>query len=325
MSDVFSGLHPAIREWAERIDELSASLPDLNSADARARRAAERKLSDDLARQFTAPCAPGVHIIDESVRAGARSLRIRRYLPSGIDTPAPTQIALHGGGFVSGTIEELVNDRLLTSRAAGARIQVISLDYRLAPEHPYPAAVDDTIALLDILRTQPERFDVDIERIGIGGASAGGSIAASTTLHLRDRSDDALVHQHLEVPALILSPFGASAEEYAHGFGLEGHERLVDSYVGRARPIPVFAEPLKAPALAGLPPAFIQAAEHDPLRDAALAYAQHLRDAGVAVTAKVGRGHVHGSPSLTATFEPARTWQRRAARMLREAYHPVSH
>jgi acetyl esterase len=235
--------------------------------------------------------------------------------------PAPTELFLHGGGFVSGSIDETINDRLLTARAHSAGVQIISVDYRLAPEHPYPAAIADVIALLDELLREPALHQIDLDRVGIAGASAGGGIAAGAALALRDRGDSILSYQSLEVPALALQLFGASGREYAEGFGVEDYDEVRALYVA-AGADDVYVEPLFAADLAGLPVTFIQVAEHDPLRDGGIIYAERLRAAGVATTLEIGHGHVHGSPGLTATFAAARDWQRRSAIAARHAYHP---
>lgn len=319
-------LDPAIEAWTARIAELSTTLPDLANDDPRLRRAAERQLSDALAREFTSPPPPHVRITTELVDTRLGPLRIRRYLPRDIALPAPSEVFLHGGGFISGSIDELINDGLLAGRAAAADIQIIALDYRLAPEHPYPAAVDDVTALLDALCEESARFDVDVERLGIGGASAGAGIAASATLHLRDGGGPALIHQSLEVPAVTLVAFGASSVDYAHGFGLDGYYASTGSYVGAHGRDAEYAQALFASNLEGLPPAHVHVAEYDPLRDAGIAYAERLREAGVPALVDVGAGHVHGSPGLTATFAAARAWQRRSAAAARRAYHrPLDH
>jgi acetyl esterase len=314
-------LDPAIVTWAMRTAELSRSLPGLTSADFPTRRAAELILSDTLAQEFAQETDPSVTIEEGAILTSAGGMRMRRYVPESVSAPAPTQVFLHGGGFVSGSVDEVINDRLLTHRAHLAGIQIISIDYRLAPEHPYPDPVDDAIAAVDALRHEPERYGVDVSKIGIGGASAGAGIAASAVLHLRDRGDHALVHQALEVPALALAPYGASAVQYAHGYGLDGFESLGDLVLVGEHRTEVNAQPLLTPDLSGLPPTFIQVAEHDPLRDGGIAYGDRLRDAGVVCEVNVGRGHVHGSPGLTATFALARSWQQRAVDALRAAYH----
>lgn len=313
---------PAILAWAERITDLSRALPELESEDMDARRKAERRLSDALATEFCDPPAPGVCIRDDMVDAPAGPLGLRRYRPDGLPPAAPTEVFLHGGGFVSGSVHELINDRLLTARARRAGIQVISVEYRLAPEHPYPAAVHDTVATIDLLRDEPERFGVDATRLGIAGASAGAGIAASASLLLRDRGEVGLVHQSLEVPAVALEAFGPSSLRFARGYGLDGYEKAIGLYLGERRgPRVAAAQPVFVSDLTGLPPTFIQVAEFDPLRDGGLEYGERLRAAGVPTAVHVGAGHVHGSPGLTATFPPARAWQRRSAAAARLAYH----
>ncbi|WP_156122645.1 alpha/beta hydrolase fold domain-containing protein [Microbacterium hominis] len=323
MSTASANVAPAILAWASRITELSPMLPGLRSDDLRQRRAAERHLSDALALEFCDPPAPGVAIVDDAVRTETGTLTVRRYLPDDLPESAPTEVFLHGGGFISGSVHEIINDRLLTTRARIAQIQVISLDYRLAPEHRYPAAVDDAVATIDVLRREPRRFGVDASRIGIAGASAGAGIAASAALCLRDRGDAFLVHQSLQVPAVALEPFGPSSLEFAEGFGLDGYAQLRALYLTDDHELSTtHAQPVFAADLSGLPPTFIQVAEFDPLRDAGIAYGERLRDAGVPTVIQIGTGHVHGSPGLTATFPPARAWQRRSATTARLAYHP---
>lgn len=315
-------LDPGILAWAARIEQHAEQLPALRSSDLALRRQAARRLSDLLAEEFTEPAPSSVEITTSWIDGPAGPLELRRYRPAGLPSPAPTQLALHGGGFTSGTVHELLNDRLLAARALAAGIQVVALGYRLAPEHPYPAAVDDTIHALRVLTTEagPSRFDVDPGRLGIAGNSAGGGIAASAVLHLRDAGDLQLVHQALEVPAVSLTPSGDSATRYARGFGLDDAEALVPLYLGGPRAADAYASPLEADDLSGLPPTLIQVAEHDPLRDAGLAYGRRLVEAGVSTMTWIGRGHVHASGGLTAVMAGAREWQAVQATALREAY-----
>jgi acetyl esterase len=315
-------LDPAILAWAARIEEHAEHLPALRSSDLALRRQAARRLSDLLAEEFTAPAPPSVEITTSWIDGPAGPLELRRYRPDGLPAPAPTQLALHGGGFTSGTVHELLNDRLLAARAVAAGIQIVALGYRLAPEHPYPAAVEDTIHALRVLTSEagPSRFDVDPGRLGIAGNSAGGGIAASAVLRLRDSGDVRLVHQALEVPAVSLTPSGDSATRYARGFGLDDAEALVPLYLGGVRAADAYASPLEADDLSGLPPTLIQVAEHDPLRDAGLAYGRRLVEAGVPTMTWIGRGHVHASGGLTAVMAGAREWQAVQATALRAAY-----
>jgi acetyl esterase len=313
-------LDPGIRAWAQRIEEHSARLPALRSPQLHLRRHAQTMLSDLLAKEFTTPAPPGVRITAKWIEAPTGLLELRQYRPDGITDRAPTQLALHGGGFTSGTVRELLNDRLLAARALAAGIQVIALDYRLAPEHPYPAAVDDTVYALSTLATSPDRLGIDPDRLGIAGNSAGGGIAASAVLRLRDTSDLRLVHQALEVPAVSLTPTGESARRYAVGFGLDDASELGALYLGPNVPADPYSSPLQVEDLSGLPPTLIQVAEHDPLRDMGLAYGRRLADAGVPTVTWLGEGHVHASGGLTAVVPAAREWQRIQASALRDAY-----
>ncbi len=314
-------LHLAILRWAERIEEIATGLPDLAAPPSAARRRAALILSDALAAEFTLPVPEGVRIDDIALDGDGPSLRARRFRPSALGSaPAPTQLFLHGGGFIGGTIDETLNDRICAARALDAGIQIVSLEYRLAPEHTYPAAAHDAISALTALRHDR---GVDAERLGIGGNSAGATIAASAAILLRDDDAPPLHHVDLEVVPAALRPVGDSAKEYRAGFGLDDADSLAVAYLGTAAALddlPHAASPLDVDDLGGLPPTLIMVAEHDPLRDSGVAYAGRLRDAGVDVTEHVGRGHLHGSPGLTAALPIARDWQRRHADALRVAY-----
>ncbi|WP_294179722.1 alpha/beta hydrolase [uncultured Schumannella sp.] len=298
---------PALLAWTAKLHDFSRDLPDLRSSDPARRRAAEHILSDLIAVEVTADASEPVATIELEIPTAAGPLFARRYRPLGAG-PLPTQLFLHGGGFVAGSAREIVNDRVLRSRAAASGVQFISLEYRLAPEHPYPAAVEDAIAAIDWLRTSPVDLDIDASRLGVGGISAGGGVIASALVRRRAEGRWMPVHQLLEVPAVSLTAVGASAVDYATGFGLEGLENLRDLYVG---PVPAdpFASPLDLDDLSGMPRTLIMTAEFDPLRDAAEAYATRLREAGCDVSAARGSGHMHGSLALTATFAAALTWQ----------------
>jgi acetyl esterase len=308
-------LDPATIAWCQRIGELTRRLPALRSTDLPKRRAAERTLSDMIAEEFTAEPVTPVSTLDLEIPTRSGPLFARRYRPAG-PGPLATQLFLHGGGFIGGTARELVNDRLLRARTAATGIQFISLDYRLAPEHPYPAAVNDTIAALDWMRRTAAPLEIDSRRIGIGGVSAGAGVVASTLLRLRDEGRPLPVHQVLEVPAVSLNPIGDSAVEFSTGYGLEDLEQLRDLYVG-TMPIDAYASPLELSDLSGMPRTLVMTAEFDPLRDGAEAYAARLEAAAASVILVRGEGHLHGTPSLTRSFAGAREWQRRVADELR--------
>lgn len=310
-------LSPEIREWIQRIRELSATLPDLESHDMAARRRAQRELSDLLAVEFTAPVPDGVEIDDLVVAGGTGPRRARRFRPASAIGAMPTMLWLHGGGWTGGTIDEILNDRLCADRALRSGVQVVALEYRLAPEHPFPAPVDDAIRALSDLRERADELGVDADRLGIGGNSAGATIAATTALRLRDAGEP-LHHQALEVLPAALRVVGDSMHRRLRPAERAGIEHLAGLY--RADASLAEASPLDAPHHRGLAPALILAAEYDPLRDGAIAYADSLREAGTPVVLHIGLGHDHASPGLTGRWEGARDWRDVFVHELADAY-----
>ncbi|THG29600.1 alpha/beta hydrolase [Naasia lichenicola] len=306
--------------WIARIDEISPGLDGIFSPDPAVQREAARRLSDLLAVEFTLPVPDGIAIEDFTIDGPGGQLRMRRYRPMAASGQLPTQLWLHGGGFYAGTMEELLNDRLCAHRAAETGVQQFSLEYRLAPEHPYPAPVLDAEAAIDALIGDHERFGVDPTRLGIGGNSAGAAIAASTALRLRDRGDVPLIHLDLEVPPTSLPPVGASARDYAVGFGLDQIELIMGMYAGPDGPADPYISPLDVPDLTGLPPTLVMVAEHDPLRDSGIQFAERLEAAGVPVVLIEGAGHLHGTPGQTAASVRALDWQLEHAHEVALAY-----
>jgi acetyl esterase len=313
-------LDPGIRSWIARIEEIAPTMPGLVSRDPVVLRAAALELSDRLAVEFTLPVPDGVEIDDAVVDGPGGELRIRRYRAAGADGPVPSVLWLHGGGFYAGSTHEILNDRLLARRTLDSGVQHLSVDYRLAPEHPYPAQVDDAIAALAAVAADPVRFGVDPARLGIGGNSAGAAIAASTSLRLRDEGGPHLHHVDLEVPPTALRPVGDSASDFAVGFGLDEMALIASMYVGPDGPADGYASALDVADLAGLPPHLIMVAEYDPLRDSGVQYAERLRAAGVGAELYVGAGQLHGSPGQTAASPGAAAWQREHSRLLAIAY-----
>jgi acetyl esterase len=313
-----------VREWIADARRLRAQAVDLGSADATVRRRAARELSDRLAAVYTAPAPGGVAIDECSIVADqGRTIRVRRYRPAEARGSWPTQIWLHGGGFVTGAVDELVNDRLCAARSAATGVQLLSVEYRLAPEHAYPAQLDDVVAVFD-WAVSDRSLGADPTRVGIGGNSAGGTIAASAALRIRDTRPSTLIHVLLEVPQLTFEPFGVSAIAFDLN---EGPLAPGDADLGRdvrqAYLPPAAADRYAVPLdadLGGSPPTLVLTAEFDPLRDAGEEYATRLRDAGVPATSIRGRGHLHGSCSLTARWDGARQWQASAAESMLHAY-----
>lgn len=313
-------LDPGIIRWIRRLEELSPGIPGIDSPDPAVQRVAARALSDLLAAEFTLPIPRGIDIDEFELAGPAGPLQMRRYRPSEAVAALPSQLWLHGGGFYAGTYEEILNDRLCARRVLESGVQLFSLEYRLAPEHPYPAPILDTVTAVRALAGDPLRFGVDSGRIGIGGNSAGAAIAASAALHIRDAGGPALIHVDLEVPPTAMRRVGRSAVDYAIGFGLDQLEQIVAMYSGADGGADGNISPLDVEDLGGLPPTLIMAAEHDPLRDSGVEYAERLRNAGVPVDLVIGAGHLHGTPGLTASFDGARCWQEQHAAYLASAY-----
>jgi acetyl esterase len=231
--------------------------------------------------------------------------------------PVPAHLLLHAGGF-SYRIPTLLDD-LAREYAAAVGCAVVTPHYRLAPEHPWPAANQDAYAVLSWLATHAGELGVDPARLSIGGISAGGSIAAATALLARDRAGPRLVFQLLEIPITDFTASHPSMQKYASGYLLT--KRDLDEGFASYLPDPAqrrAASPLFAEDLAGLPPALVLTAQYDPLRDEGEAYARRLRAAGVPTETICACNHVHSS--TYSTLRSARRYRERTAAALRRAF-----
>jgi acetyl esterase len=296
--------------------ELSAFLAAADPGPSTGRTPQERRmeirvLSDTLFATFSEP-AGDVHAVDEHLLAvpGGR-IRLRTYRPSA-EPGLPIHVLFHGGGWWLGSIDEDVVDATCRERCVGARCVVVCVDYRLAPEHRFPTAVEDCFAALVWSHAHASEIGGDPDTISVGGVSAGANLAAATAIATRDRQGPRLVLQLLEVPPLDLTLDLARTVPVGDEFGISvaAMEENVSLYVASPRDI---GHPLASPALVddvrGLAPARIQTAEFDPLRRDGEFYARRLRDAGVAVSHACYPGAIHGSLSMTRTWAPARQWR----------------
>ncbi|WP_422017127.1 alpha/beta hydrolase [Reyranella sp.] len=239
--------------------------------------------------------------IDGAFAGPAGEIRYRRYLPLGV-TPGslPTLIYYHGGGFVIGTIE--THDSTCRRLANRSRCQVISIDYRLSPEHPFPAPIDDGIAAFRHVRDNAAALGADPARLAVGGDSAGGAMAAVVCQAMRDAKEAGPAFQMLIYPATDSSRESGSRKSFAEGYFLS--KGLMDwfwkAYVPAGTDLSdLRLSPLLAKDFTGLPPAFVLTAGYDPLRDEGRAYADRLIDAGVKTTYVNYPGTIHGFFSLT--------------------------
>ena len=233
------------------------------------------------------------------------AIRYRCYRPLGVEPGSlPTLIYYHGGGFVIGNIE--THDSTCRRLANKSRCQVISIDYRLSPEHPFPAPTDDALAAFRHIRDNAASFSADPKRIAVGGDSAGGAIAAVVCQICRDAGETVgrggPAFQMLIYPATDSSRESASRKQFAEGYFLT--KELMDwfwkAYVPAGTDLAdLRLSPLLAKDFAGLPPAFVLTAGYDPLRDEGRAYAERLIEAGIKTTYANYPGTIHGFFSLT--------------------------
>lgn len=260
--------------------------------------------------------APGVAIADVEVRG----VPVRLYRPA-TEGLAPLHVYLHGGGFIFGSALSGAFDGALSRRAAASGAVVASVEYRLAPEHPFPAGVEDSYAALAGLVEKAAAFGIAPHAVSVGGASSGGLFAAVLALMSRDRKGPPLILQLLEIAGVDLTKSSYAWRHFRRGHDTtrERDLAMVDLYLpdlpSRADP---YASPLFARDLSGLPPAWVMNAEHDPRRDECEAYVARLNDAGVEAVASTQAGHVHGSMSLP-DWAPARAWEAEANRVLAAA------
>jgi acetyl esterase len=236
------------------------------------------------------PRAPLARVEDFVVPTAQGQLAARLYAPTRERLPA--LLYFHGGGFTIGGLE--THDSLCRQLALRSGLGVVALDYRLAPEHRFPAAVDDCWATLDWLRSHAEMLHLDGNRLAVGGDSAGGTLAAVTALHARDCGWP-LRLQLLITPGTTAHADTASHRLFANGFLLDAASIawFFEHYIPKGQRHDWRFAPLEADDHAGVAPAFILLAECDPLVDEGIAYADKLRTAGVSVGLDLVRGVTH--------------------------------
>lgn len=221
-------------------------------------------------------------------------IMVRFYRPAALPSPAACVVYLHGGAFSKGSLES--GDPIAWGIADQARAIVVGIEYRLAPDHPFPAGVEDCYAVLKHLAAYGPALGIDPTRIAVWGDSAGGNMAAATCLMARDRGGPAIVAQVLIYPCLTDDLSAESYVRYAEApVRTDSIDRAWDLYLGSGRPTRNgYAAPLKAENLAGLPPAHIHFAEFDCLADDSRQYAARLQHAGNDVTLRCAERMIHG-------------------------------
>jgi acetyl esterase len=304
-------------ELAPLVDLLPS---DMGLEDPVAAREGFEAMLEGLNREV--PPELGVRIEDRSVPGWEDDpeVPVRIYRPKEAAAgPVPGILMIHGGGFVVGNIDtEHVGAAML---AANVGALVVSVEYRLAPESAYPAAVHDCFAALRFLHDAAPALGVDRARIALVGTSAGGGLSAATALLARDRGGPAVCFQMLHIPELDDRLETRSMLTFVDSpvWNRPLAEKSWQYYLGDlagSDDVPPYAAPSRADDLSGLPPAYVSTAENDPLRDEGILYALRMLQAGVSVELHQFPGTFHGS-AMVVTAEVSRRAQEESTRVLR--------
>jgi acetyl esterase len=271
--------------------------------------AEERRKGLAQLMRFSGPEERVAAVEERTVPGPWSALRVRVYTPLGATAATlPGLVYYHGGGFVAGTLE--THDPVARALANAAGCRVVSVDYRLAPEHRFPAAIDDATAAAQFVRREAGAFGIDPTRLGIAGDSAGATLAAVVCHSLAASAGARPALQVLLCPILDYAAQTESRRTLASGYLLDegtlAHD-LAHYLPPGADPADPRVSPLRSRDLAGLPPTIIHSAEYDPLRDEAQAYAERLRLAGVPVSYTCHPGMVHLFYALGGVVPYART------------------
>lgn len=314
MSDRASSLDPQTEAFLAELESGVTPPSSTLSVDT------ARRLLDEL---FTVddPEAVGA-TTDLEVRGPAEPVPVRVYTPEG-DPPFPVLVYYHGGGWLRGSLDGY--DGLCRLLCAEAECLVVSVDYRLAPEHPFPAGFEDCFAATEWAIENAADLQGDPERVAVGGDSGGGNLAAAVSLAARDQNGPDIAHQLLIYPA-VSSPslrWFDSYDENGTGYLLEmdSVEYYYDRYIQSPAHLGnMYAFPLRARDLGGLPPATLLTAGFDPLRDEGVAYAERLGEAGVAVEHLHYDSQIHAFVSLFEHLDEGREAISEMAAELRDAF-----
>lgn len=254
------------------------------------------------------PAAPPVaKIEDVGLPLGRRHLALRLYRPLGSSDEAllPTLVYFHGGGWLLGNID--THDTLCRELCNASQACVVSVDYRLAPEHPYPAALDDARAALEWVFANAADAGIDARRVAVGGDSAGGNLAAVLAIEMRDMPERRIAFQLLVYPAVDLRCTSDSFVRNGEGFVLT-HQLMsyfVCQYAQAADLSDWRLSPALCESLDGVPPALVIVAGFDPLHDEGAAYAQQLSAAGVQTTLLNFERQIHGFLTMGKVIDEA--------------------
>ncbi|PYE14323.1 acetyl esterase [Williamsia limnetica] len=264
-----------------------------------------RKLLESIER----PPGPDMRTVrSTSIDGPSAPVPVRVYHPHRVPTEnAPALIWFHGGGMIMGTLDSF--DRLARELAEATQSVLVNVDYRLAPEHTYPAANDDAYAVACRVYDKPDEWGIDPNRIGVGGDSAGGGLAAATALRARNSGGPPLAQQILIYPGVERRQDRESMRAFGQSPFLtaEDVDWMKNMYLGEDPTTDdEYGVPALAATLTGLPPAIVACGHNDPLRDGVEEYGRRLQDAGVPAAILRYPGVGHGFVMQTANFTRAR-------------------
>src|SRR5437762_8459041 len=283
-----------------------------------------REQMEATARARTAEPMPVARVEEQMIPGPGGSIRLRLYWPkaAGAGSAVPAIVYYHGGGHVIGSLD--THDFVARNLCAGAEALVASVDYRMGPEHKFPAAVEDSFAALEWVHANAKALGADPDRIGVHGDSAGANLAAVVALMARDAGGPRLRLQSLVYPVADYTMKSASYDTFAEGYGLLTRAAMVWFQQHYLRS-PADAEdwrasPIKAASLAGVAPAIIVTAECDVLHDDGAGYAEALRRAGVAVEYREYAGMIHAFFGMVPAVDDAMNAQRAVSAAFRRAF-----
>lgn len=310
---------PQMQGVIERV--ANSALPPYHTLSA----AEARRLYKET-RAALSPPVPGVEAVRDlaaSGPAGPIPLRLYRGLGTAAGAPLPLLVYFHGGGWTMGDLD--THDIVCRTLANRARCAVIAVDYRMGPEHKFPAALEDCIAATRWVAQQGSALGVDAKRIAVGGDSAGGNLAAVVAIALRDALGPPLVFQALAYPATDQRLGSAAHAKFGEGYLLTRDNLLWfrDNYLDPRDYDDWRASPIRAVDLARLPPAHIITAGYDPLLDEGRAYSDRLVAAGVPVLYECFEGMAHGFLTMGGVVAAANHALYRLGQSLAQAFTPA--
>ena len=308
-------LHPQIQHVLEVMAEMNLKPIEASTpAEARAQMEA-------TAQSRKAEPLPVARVEERLIPGPAGDIRLRLYWPNAA-APVPAIVYYHGGGHVIGSLD--THDLIARNLCAGAEALVASVDYRMGPEHRFPAAVDDSFAALEWVHANAQGLGADRSRIGVHGDSAGANLAAVVALLARDAGHPKLRLQSLVYPVADYNLVGGSYDKYALGCGLLTKEAMVwfrNHYLRSPADAEDWrASPIKAASFAGVAPAIVVTAECDVLHDEGQSYAEALRRARVPVEHKDYPGMIHGFFGMTPAVDDAMNAQRAVRAAFKRAF-----